>query len=1077
MFLLGAAAFCGCEHNELIPEESGLVPLNIRGSIEQVATKATADGFVDGDGVGLYAVNYQNSNATPGTLQASGNQADNVKYVLSESEGKWVPVRSVYYKDVNTNVDLYTYYPYIGSITDVAAMNFEVKQDQSSAATSSSLAGYEASDFLWGKAENVAPTESSTAIVLRHKMAGLNVLLAEGTGFADGEFAQLEKSVLVLGTTRKATIDMSTGTVTPLGGPQSTGIVMAPQEDGSYRAVAVPQEVAASVQLLAITIDGVVYSFTRSAATSLTAGKMTKMTVNVNKKTPSGDYELTAGDFTITDWTEDRNTHGGEARQYFVVNVETMGTLGATIRVMGKNPDKIKNLKVTGQVNTADFYFMRDSMAILQAVNMKETEVYGVVEDKTEWGVIPDRAFCEKGTLTSFVFPEHIKYIGECAFWGTSINGHLDIPDDVETIGYGAFCGTYISSVYFPAKLKYIKERAFCGCSSLSCQLVLPESLIEIQDSAFYGCKFSGLLKLPDSLESIGVYSFAMCGPFSGGLSIPEKVKCIPACAFQGTSFSGPLNLNNVTELGSCSFWECYFSGELIIPEGLTKIPDYCFCYNSFSSVIFPESLLSIGVEAFAYNSRLMGTIEIPEGAVKIGEKAFMYDGNINSIHLPSTFQVIGKEAFYLCCYVTDIRCSAIEPPTVQSGAFDGVAKDNFTVEVPAASVKRYQAESGWSDFKRISVHYDFSISRERMRALNAALEKTYTLRVPSGMSWSVSEKPDWVTVTPSSGTGKTDVTVSVSAMPRTSDTFEVNEGSFNYPSYVSYPGRAGKIVFLLDEKNYTCSMEVEQYDYDYSDGDVKTYQTATKGKGIDVVFIGDGYDAKDIAKGIFLSNAEQGYGHLFDLEPYKTYKDYFNVYGVISMSDESGIGTVNTVVDTKFGSYFTQNRLLAPDADGCFSWARKADSSIDFAKSLVIMMMNTPYYEGVTMMYGDGSAIACCPVSTDAYPYDYRGIIQHEAGGHGFGKLGDEYIYHNEFIYPGGCLCCEHPKSDVDLNTSYGYYKSLGWYKNLSMYSDNTQVPWAHLIYNPKYSNMSICMRAVTCTAAGYIALRRRAV
>ena len=160
-------------------------------------------------------------------------------------------------------------------------------------------------------------------------------------------------------------------------------------------------------------------------------------------------------------------------------------------------------------------------------------------------------------------------------------------------------------------------------------------------------------------------------------------------------------------------------------------------------------------------------------------------------------------------------------------------------------------------------------------------------------------------------------------------------------------------------------------------------------------------------------------------------------------------------MIDTKFGSYFTQNRIKAPDPDKCFKWAKHADSSIDFSKSLVIMLMNTSTYEGVTMMYGDGSAIACCPVSTDAYPYDFRGIIQHEAGGHGFGKLGDEYIYHNAFIQTCDCKDgCEHPQGDNDTRTSYGMYKSKGWYKNLSMTADAKQVPWAHLIYHKNYSD-----------------------
>ena len=452
----------------------------------------------------------------------------------------------------------------------------------------------------------------------------------------------------------------------------------------------------------------------------------------------------------------------------------------------------------------------------------------------------------------------------------------------------------------------------------------------------------------------------------------------------------------------------------------------------------------------------IMGNLIFPEGTVVIGKEAFCNCGQINGLVFPSTLTSIGNSAFNRCFYVSSITSLSLTPPNVQSNAFYGVAKDNFTVEVPAQSVKRYQAEPGWSDFKRIAAHYDFSISRERMRALNATQERTYTLRAPANFNWSIQSKPDWVTVSPESGTGKTDIIVTVSPMERTSSTFEVNEGTYNDPSYQSYKGRSGEVIFQLDEEgvDYTCSFEIEQYDSDYSDGEKEIYQTHSIGNGIDIVFVGDGYDAKDIAKGTFNSNVEEGINAFFDVEPYKTYKDYFNVYAVVSKSDDSGIGTVNTVKDSKFGTYFTQNRIKVPESEPIFTWAKKADNGVDFTKALVINLLNTSAYEGICAMYEDGSAIAFCPVSRDAYPYDFRGIIQHEAGGHGFGKLGDEYIYHNAFIQTCDCQCCEHPKSDNDMFTSFGIFKSLGWYKNLSMNGDMHQAPWAHLIYNPKYSN-----------------------
>ena len=110
-------------------------------------------------------------------------------------------------------------------------------------------------------------------------------------------------------------------------------------------------------------------------------------------------------------------------------------------------------------------------------------------------------------------------------------------------------------------------------------------------------------------------------------------------------------------------------------------------------------------------------------------------------------------------------------------------------------------------------------------------------------------------------------------------------------------------------------------------------------------------------------------------------------------------------------------------------------------------MVPNSTDYGGICQMWDDGSAIAFCPMSTYGYPLDTRGVIQHEAGGHGFGKLGDEYIYHNEFIDFCGCGCCGHVYE-------FELAKAKGWYDNLSLTGKTNEVPWSHLIYDEKYSD-----------------------
>lgn len=278
-------------------------------------------------------------------------------------------------------------------------------------------------------------------------------------------------------------------------------------------------------------------------------------------------------------------------------------------------------------------------------------------------------------------------------------------------------------------------------------------------------------------------------------------------------------------------------------------------------------------------------------------------------------------------------------------------------------------------------------------------------------------------------GTGKMDVTVTVA---------QLAQGAEN---------RSGEIVFLLDGKEYRSTMTVEQYDYQYGDGDMITLQEAAKGNGVNIVIAGDCFDAKDISEGKYLQAMQDAYSYFFDIEPYLTYKDYFNVYGVFGMSADSGMGTANTIREARFGSLYTLNEGVAPDFDTIFAAACLAPINDDVSRTLIIMIENSEDYDGLCYMWGDGSAVAIVPMSTDPAPYDFRGLVHHEAGGHGFGKLADEYIYHNAFIQSCFCICCSH-LDEIDV------YKAYGFYDNISITGDMHSVPWSHLIYDPQYSN-----------------------
>ena len=357
------------------------------------------------------------------------------------------------------------------------------------------------------------------------------------------------------------------------------------------------------------------------------------------------------------------------------------------------------------------------------------------------------------------------------------------------------------------------------------------------------------------------------------------------------------------------------------------------------------------------------------------------------------------------------------------------MGRDNLTVEVPEESVARYRTADVWSEFKRISAHREFSISRNLYRTLNDQCSKTFVLRAPSGEKWSVESKPDWVTVEPMSGTGKVDVKITTLENPHGSGV------------------RSGEIVFLLDDKEYRNSMTVEQYDYMYGEGDLIELQKATIGNGVNIVLMGDCFDAKDISEGKYLDAINEAYGYFFDIEPYLTYKDYFNVYGIFGMSPDSGMGTINTIREGRFGSQYTLNARVEPDCETIFAASCLAPINDDVSRTLIIMVENSSEYSGLCYLWGDGSAIAVVPMSNDPAPYDFRGVVHHEAGGHGFAKLADEYIYHVDFVQSCDCNCCSH----VD---DIKYFKSYGFYENLSLSGSIYDVPWAHMIFDPQYSN-----------------------
>lgn len=1031
--------------------------IQLSGDIDQLAvTRVNDNGFCNGDVMGVYIVDYEGNK--PGTLKVNGNRGDNVRHTFDEPNYKWNSAYDLFWKDKHTHIDVYGYYPFANpeSIEDY---QFEVQKDQSKATENGEMGGYEASDFLWGKVSDVAPTTSVIRLPMAHRMSNARVTLIQGSGFAEGEWANLEKIVLTANVARKASINLSTGDIKTAGAVENTMTIPSRTND-EWRTIVVPQTVAAGTTLFSITIGGVPYKFTKNEAFTYVSGKMMNFGIKVDKQTGSGAYKLTLVSESITPWENDLVSHDATAKEYIVIN-STPGGLKNAITAANKDYTKIKNLKITGEINAQDFYFMRDSMEYLAALNLKEVIIRGGQQTLTGGSPgdypyndyeMPYEALYGKKSLNLIVLPDKLTKIGIAAFGECqNLTGSINIPEGVTEIEVGAFfnCRALSGSISLPSTLKYIGRGydrwwyggvfTYCGFNS---QLVLPNNLEKILGNAFEGCEgLYGELRLPEKLNELGDNVFRDCRNLSGSLSIPQDLHKIPNNAFEYCgSFNGTLTFHDgITSIGEYAFRGTHFKGEISLPKNLVVIQNYAFAGCDFSGELnLPKTLRSIGRKAFGDLEgdgscwRLMGTIEFPEGLQSIGEQAFVNCRSIEGLVFPESMETIQNNAFNGCYGISSIVCKSDMPANVLNGAFDGVAKDNFTLEVPESAIAQYQSANGWKDFKRIAAHHELVCRPSVACALST--EHKQKLVINAEGEWEVASKPDWCEVSPASGNKKTEVTLTIKGMAKNADS------------------RDGKVVFRLKDKDYTHECSVSQYGYEYGEDEWITLQKATKGNngGINIVLLGDGFNAKDIASGKYLNDIKQEVEYFFGIEPYKTYRNYFNVYTAIPLSTESGVGTVNTIRYNRFNTTFTGGVGLKADYDEVFDYALGAPTvnKGNLNQTLIIMVPNSTDYGGICQMWEDGSAIAFCPQSTYGYPLDTRGVIQHEAGGHGFGKLGDEYIYHNAFIDFCDCTCCGHV---LEFNAA----KSLGWYDNLELTGKMHSVGWSHLIFDDRYSDI----------------------
>jgi len=218
--------------------------------------------------------------------------------------------------------------------------------------------------------------------------------------------------------------------------------------------------------------------------------------------------------------------------------------------------------------------------------------------------------------------------------------------------------------------------------------------------------------------------------------------------------------------------------------------------------------------------------------------------------------------------------------------------------------------------------------------------------------------------------------------------------------------------------------------------GDVQVIEQVKNGAPadkVDLAIVGEGYTAAEQEK--FKRDLARFSELIFTQEPYRSYKDRFNVTGLFRPSEESGCDEPsygsfkNTVLGTQFDSFGSERYLLTDDNHAL----RDIVSHVPY--DAIMIMVNQARYGG------GGIYNLYCTFTSDNQWQQY--LCLHEFG-HSFSGLADEYytsaVAYNEF-YPAGVEPLE-PNITALLDP-----KNLKW-KDLVTKKTAVPTPWEKAAY-----------------------------
>ena len=604
--------------------------------------------------------------------------------------------------------------------------------------------------------------------------------------------------------------------------------------------------------------------------------------------------------------------------------------------------------------------------------------------------------------------------------WYTSSNNSIIEPKIPNSFGANIVSNIYKNEkglIKFDGKVIRIDDSAFYECHSLS-SVIFPTCITSIGDHAFYGCALSEVT-IPESVTELHGYAFRNC----------------PIKEFKGKYASDDgmfLYKDNYNGLGlkyMFSFARGSEVQEYTIPEGIQGIEAYTFeNVPSLKKLYFPASLCDINsADAFlgTYNIEMIdgpNVLDDKRSLVVDNTLLFVAGKGLSEYTTPKgvtnlSYGVLAQKQELETVVISD-DVTTVDKNVVgcerSLGYIMWSCPKLKTVTISARMEYLGWDPWGFNFFEGYGGEYNKCDNLEVVY-LRAPIPPVITHNFPEQIQF------DKLTIY---------VPNESLALYQASNTWAPYRKYFKGYDY-------GDLSEFYPE-HYTST--------DYSqDGKVTTLQTATKGNGIDIVLMGDGYSDRQIADGTYDKTMNIAMEKFFSEEPYKTYRDHFNVYSVKAVSATEGYDHGNTA----FSGFFGDGTLVGGNDNHVFNYALKAIGNERMNEALVVVMMNSTRYAGTCYMYypsvaggyGNGVSISYFPVGEDENALAQ--VLHHEAGGHGFAKLADEYAYESMGAIPA-----------TEVTTTKEQQNTWGWWKNVDFTSAPSATRWSHFINDTRYAN-----------------------